>query len=142
MSQKPYWQQRQELKLKGAKPPEVKRQEKKAKGVFFASQLAKAPKNCENCGKSLAGTKAINPAAIICHIIPKNETSGCPSVATHPLNRWFGCGDCHTNYDNQGVTFVKSMPIFEELKKRVATFYEEIDPKERRRVPVYFRPAK
>jgi hypothetical protein len=34
------------------------------------------------------------------------------------------------------------MPIFEELKRRVSKFYNKIAPEERRRVPVYFRPAK
>lgn len=141
-AQLPYWQQRQQMKLNGPKPEGVKRKEKKAQGVYFADQVAKAPKCCENCGKSLAGTKAINPAAIVAHIIPKSEKQGCPSVALHPLNRWYACGDCHTDYDNKGADFVQAMPIFTVLVERVAQFYEEIEPNERRRVPVYFRPKK
>lgn len=130
------------MKLTGAKPEGVKKQEKKAQGVYFADQVAKAPKCCENCGKSLAGTKAINPAAIVAHIVPKSEKQGCPSVALHPSNRWYACGDCHTNYDNKGAAFVQAMPIFPTLVERVKLFYDEIEPAERRRVPAYFRPNK
>lgn len=138
----PYWQQRRELKLKGAKPEGVKKAEKKAKGVYFADQIAKAPSTCENCGKSLAGTKAINPAAIVAHILPKSEKSGCPSVALHPQNRWYACIQCHTDYDTKGAEFVTKMPIFVTLKERVAKFWDEIERTERRRVPTYFRPKK
>jgi hypothetical protein len=137
---KPYWQQRQEMKLKGPKPEAVKRKEQTAKVAFFANGVLQAPKNCENCGNPLAGTKAINPAAIVAHILPKSKTSGCPSVALHPLNKWFACGDCHTDYDNKGAAFVQSMPIFSILKERVAQFYDEIEPNEKRKVPEYFRP--
>ncbi len=138
----PYWKQRQEMKLKGPKPEAVKRQEKKAKIAFFANGVLQAPGNCENCGNPLGGTKSINPAAIVAHILPKSEKSGCPSVALHPLNKWYACGDCHTDYDNKGAAYVKSMPIFPVLVARVALFYDEIEDKERRRVPVYFRPTK
>jgi len=141
MAELPYWQQRQQLKLKGTTPEKVKREQKAAKGRFFVDQIKQAPKCCEECGKPLAGTIAINPAAIVAHIIPKSPTNGCPSVATHPLNRWFGCGDCHTDYDNRGAKFVKAMKVFPMLKERVALFYDEIAPAERRKVPAYFVPA-
>lgn len=140
MSKLPYWQQRQQLKLQGPKPKGVERKEKAEKAQFFKDQLVNAPKYCENCKKPLAGTMAINPSAVVAHILPKNKTSGCPSVATHPNNRWYACGDCHTDYDNKGADFVQTMPIFPELKVRVASFYHQIDPAERRRVPVYLRP--
>jgi hypothetical protein len=136
----PYWQQRQQLKLQGKKPEGVKKTERREKAQFFADQLVNAPKYCENCKKPLAGTMAINPAAVVAHIIPKNPTSGCPSVAVHPDNRWFACGDCHTDYDNRGAEYVKAMPIFAELKRRVSLFYDKIAQAERRRVPQYFRP--
>lgn len=137
---RPYWQKRRDLKLGGPKPDAVKRQEKQARGVYFANQIQQAPTHCENCGHPLAGTKAINAAAIVCHILPKSEQQGVPSVATHPLNRWFGCGDCHTDYDNKGATYVQSMPVFPVLKERVRQFYNDIAPGELRRVPEYFRP--
>lgn len=140
MTEIPYWQQRRNMKL-GSKPTAREtREKKKAKGVYFANQIMQSPQFCENCGADLSGTKAINPAAIVAHIIEKNETSGCPSVALHPLNRWFACGDCHTHYDRKGADFVQKMPIFPELVERVKRFYFQIDPKERRRVPEYFRP--
>jgi hypothetical protein len=137
---RPFWQQLRDHKLKAPKPAAVKRQEKEAKGAFFADAVLKAPKCCENCGKSLAGTKAISPSAIVCHILPKSEKTGFPSVALHPMNKWYGCGDCHTDYDNKGAEFVQSMPIFPALVERVAIFYNQIAPAEQRRVPAYFRP--
>lgn len=139
---KPYWQQRRDLKLKQPPTKKEERQKKQAKGVYFADQVQNAPKKCENCGGSLAGTIAINPAAVVAHILAKSEKSGCPSVALHPLNKFYACGDCHTNYDTKGAEFVQSMPIFPVLKERVAQFYDEIEPAERRRVPVYFKPHK
>jgi 5-methylcytosine-specific restriction endonuclease McrA len=140
--QLPYWQQRQALKLGGPPPKKVEREKKQEKKEFFRDQLAKAKGQCENCGASVLGTVAINPAAIVAHILPKSGKSGLPSVATNPLNVWIACGDCHTNYDTKGAAYVQNMPIFEELKKRVAKFYHKIAADERRRVPVYFRPAK
>lgn len=138
MSDNPFWQQLRDKKLQGKTSMEEIRAGKAAKGTFFANQIANAPKCCENCGKPLTGTKSINAAAIVCHIIPKGK-AGCPSVATHPMNRWFGCGDCHTDYDNKGAKFVQNMPIFETLRERVKVFYKKIAPAERRRVPLYFR---
>lgn len=137
---KPYWQQRRDMKLKKPPTKTEEREKKQAKGVYFADQIQKAPSKCENCGGSLTGTKAINAAAIVAHILAKSKTSGCPSVALHPLNKWYACGDCHTDYDNKGAAFVQTMPIFQTLKERVAQFYNDIEPTERRRVPVYFRP--
>lgn len=137
----PYWQQRQALKLGGPTPKKVERQKKEEKKEFFRDQLAKAGGNCENCGASVLATVAINPNAIVAHILPKSGKQGCPSVATNPLNVWIACGDCHTNYDNKGAAYVQNMPIFEELKRRVSKFYKKITEAERRRVPVYFRPA-
>jgi hypothetical protein len=138
---RPYWQQRRDLKLGGKKPEPIKRQEKAAKGVYFASKIKGAPTTCENCGADLGPTKAINAAAIVCHILPKSEKNGCPSVALHPDNMWYGCIQCHTDYDNKGANHVIHMHIFNTLKERVAQFYNEIDPKERRRVPEYFLPC-
>lgn len=139
---KPYLEQRREMKLKGPAPKKVTREMAKAKGVYFAAQIDQAPQHCENCKKHLAGTKAINPAAIVCHILPKSPKTGVPSVALHPKNRWFGCGDCHTDYDNKGAKFVQSMAIFPVLKERVADLWQDIEPAERRRVPAYFKPGK
>lgn len=138
----PYWKQRQALKLAGPVPKKEQKEKKKEKKEFFRDQLAKAKGHCENCGANVLSTVAINPNAIVAHIIPKSGKQGCPSVATNPLNVWIACGDCHTNYDNKGAAYVQNMPIFEELKKRVEKFYRKIEPEERRRVPVYFRPIK
>lgn len=135
--QKTYLQQRFEMKLNGPKPEAVKRQEKKEKGEFFATQIKNAPDRCEECGKSLVGTKIINPAAIVCHIVPKSTV---PSVATHPDNRFFGCSSCHHSFDNKGASFIIKMKIFPILKERVAKFYHLIAPNEKRRVPECLRP--
>jgi hypothetical protein len=140
MEDKPYWKQRQKMKLKGAATAAEVKDKKKKKGNFFAGMISRAGNKCENCGKDLSATKAINPAAIIAHILPKNEEYGVPSVALDPLNTWQGCGDCHTDYDNKGAKFVQSMAVFPQLKARVAKFYDKIPEKERRRVPEYFRP--
>lgn len=140
MENKPFWQQLRDKKLGGNLSPADEKKAKKSKGEFFKDQIAHGPKCCENCGGSLAGTKAINPAAIVAHILPKNPKTGFPSVAENFNNIWFACGECHTNYDNMGTAFVKKMKVFPLLVERVARFYDQIDPAERRRVPEYFRP--
>lgn len=140
--QLPYWKQRQALKLGSTPTNKEVKQKKEEKREFFRDQLAKARGNCENCGASILQTITINPNAVVAHILPKSGKQGCPSVATNPLNCWIGCGDCHTNFDNKGAAYVQNMPIFEELKKRVAKFYHKIAEAERRRVPAYFRPGK
>lgn len=137
----PYWQQRQQMKLTSKPPASVNKAESNAIGAFFTEQIANAPAACEECGKSLAGTKAINPAAIVAHILPKSKKQGCPSVALHPLNKVFLCIECHTNFDTKGEKYVKKMRLFPVLKELVSKFYDEIAEKELRRVPEYFRPA-
>jgi hypothetical protein len=139
----PYWQQRRDLKLGKKTPAEQNKADKverEATSQFFKEQIAKAPTKCENCGAHLGGTKAINAAAVVAHILPKSKKTGCPSVSRNPLNKWYACGACHTDYDTKGAAFVKKMPIFRTLQERVAQFYKEIAPEELRRVPEYFRP--
>lgn len=129
------------MKLKGEKPTAVKRSKDLKKGHFFAEALKGAPNRCQNCSTALAPTIAINPAAIVAHIIPKSDKQGAPSVATHPLNKVFLCGDCHTNMDNQGCKFILKMKILELMRERVAEMWPEIPQNERRRVPECLRPT-
>jgi 5-methylcytosine-specific restriction endonuclease McrA len=137
---KNYLEQRREMKLKGKKPASVERHEKIVKGQFFADAIKAAPDRCQNCNNTLNGTKAINPAAIVAHIIPKSKTNGCPSVAAHPLNKVYLCGDCHTNMDNQGCDFITEMKIYDLMKRRVVLMWGEIPANERRRVPECLKP--
>lgn len=112
---------------------------KKNRDIFFASQLLIAPNHCENCGCSLSFSKSINPRSIIAHIVPKRDKDkgGIPSVALHPLNRWFGCIDCHTNYDSKGADFVKTMKVFPIVKERFAQFAHLIHESEIKNIPAY-----
>lgn len=192
MTEIPYWQQRQALKLKAASnmnslgksstsdkpqkadnqegdqptgrkpqtatknsPPKkqevkrkkkkglsaAKRKAKKALGVFYASQLMTPPELCEECDAPLIDSVGINPRGIVCHIVPKSPTQGCPSVGTHPQNRFFGCEKCHNKYDKASEAQIRGMRIFNILRERVAKFWDEIKPGERRRVPECLRPA-
>lgn len=118
----------------------AKRTEKAAAKVFYANQLMNPPDLCEECDAPLIQEVGINPRAIICHIVPKNKTSGCPSVATHPLNRWFGCQRCHDRYDKASEEEITRMRIFKAICQRVAKFFNEIKPAEQRRVPECLRP--
>lgn len=138
MAVKPYWQQRQEMKLKGKKPDSLKRQEAKAKAGFFDAMIARAPKKCMESGKSLAGTMAINPAAVVAHILPKREKNGFPSVALNPLNIVYLEGSVHTDFDNKGKEYILKMKIYQLLCQRVASLLEFLTPEERNRVPKYY----
>lgn len=121
-----YLKFRRELKLKGKPPANVKREAKTAKGVFFASQIAAAPAKCENCRESLRETKAINPAAIVAHIVPKSKF---PSVATHPNNRMYLCDTCHGKYDNGSTKEIQAMNCFQVAVERLKTFVKLITEK-------------
>lgn len=137
----PYWQQRRESKLGKVLTPQQERQEKKdALSVWFEMQATMAPAKCENCDRNLSTTISFHPRAHICHILPKTKDGGCPSVATHPLNRWFGCLDCHTAYDRESADVVETMRVVTVCRERVSKFYKDIAPDELRRVPEFLRP--
>lgn len=111
----------------------------KPRDLFFANQILIAPKTCENCGNDLGYTKAINPRAMIAHILPKRdkEKGGCPSVQFHPMNRWFGCIDCHTNFDNMGEAYVLKMPVLIIIRERFDQFKDQVAEDERANIPNY-----
>lgn len=136
----PYWQQRRALKLEGAKPAKVERAEKLEKAKFFSDALKVAPNRCQECNKPLVPTAAINPSAIVAHILAKSKKQGVPSMATNPLNRVFLCGDCHTDMDNHGCEYIQQMKIYPLLKQRVLLMWPGIPQSERRRVPECLRP--
>lgn len=104
---------------------------------WFNMQAALAPAKCENCGGSLTSTIKFHPRAHICHIVPKTPEGGCPSVATHPLNRWFGCKNCHDAYDSESPEVVATMAVIPVCKARLKVFYPLIAADEVRRVPAF-----
>lgn len=136
--EKPYWQQLRDKKLGSTRTPEaIKRETKKDLKAWYEIQITQSPENCENCGTNLASTVMKHPHGHICHIVPKTEHGGCPSVSTHPMNRWFGCWDCHNIYDKEPAEIVATMVIIPIVKKRLRLFVKEIAPAEQRRVPSF-----
>lgn len=142
----PYWKQRQALKLKAphstTDKAAAKRSKKKDLGAFYAAQTLQAPSKCENCKADLAATIRFHPRAHICHIIPKSkDAGGCPSVATHPMNKWFGCKNCHDPYDKAvmegDVYILEQMPVYPLILERFQKFKDDIAPNERRRIPAF-----
>lgn len=140
---KTYLEQRREMKLKaphGSKEKASARtQDKQEKALWFGAQALQAPSKCENCGTSLQATINFHPRAHICHIVPKMKEGGCPSVATHPLNRWFGCTTCHDGYDRMmaekdyhEVVQMRVWPVIVERFRQVFPFISE---PEQRRIP-------
>lgn len=111
--------------------------------IFFASQLLEAPDLCENeCGKSIVYFKNIRSRVIVAHILPKRENGGFPSVADHPKNRVFLCPDCHTNFDNLGSDFAKTMPALDLMRERFKEFSGVLTVSEFTRVPDYLKNKK
>lgn len=102
-----------------------------------------APAKCQETGKPLAGTMAINPAAVVCHILPKRSTKqgGVPSMATNPLNIIYLEGDTHTNMDNKGCDFIKKMKLFPVMRRRVALMWPHIPDDEKKNVPECLAPG-
>lgn len=136
---KSYLEQRREMKLKGKRSAAEQKQEDRNRADFFKQQISQAPACCENCKKSLRASMAINPASIIAHIVPKRTNYGCPSVETHPLNRWYGCIDCHTKYDTnfEDPKVICKMPVYKTVVQRLKQFIDQIAPAELKNVPEY-----
>lgn len=135
---KPYWQQRQEMKLKGTSKLDKVRERKEEKSEldkWYDVQRATAPKCCENCGAPLAATINFHSRGHICHIVPKKNFK---SVRVHPLNRWFGCSNCHTKYDARWDNAVK-MKIWPTVVERFKKFMQYIADKEIRFLPQSLR---
>ena len=134
---KHYWAHRR--KVNANKPKNVAKQlQKNNNNVFFASQLLQAPKHCENCGDPLFNTISMfGPRSIICHIVPKRDKGGCPSVSLHPMNRWFGCVDCHNNYDNLGARYALTMAALPLIRERFDQFKNDIAPGEQKNIPSF-----
>lgn len=132
--EKPYWQQRRDLK-NGAPPPK-KKEVKDLLKKFYEAQAAIAPENCENCGASLLKTILAHPRGHIAHIVAKGG-HGCPSVDIDMNNAWFACEDCHALYDGPKPEIIATMKIIPTLRKRLKLFYDKIAQNERRRIPGY-----
>ncbi len=140
---RPYWQQRRDMKNKAphgkTEKEQAKKEEKKQVGKWFGAQSLIAPSTCENCGKSLQNTINFHPRGHICHIVQKTKVGGVPSVATHPLNRWFGCLSCHNGYDkamNEGDFYmVIQMKVWPVIMERFREVYPHIKTTELKSVP-------
>lgn len=140
---RPYWQQRRDLKLKAAHGKDEKatetKQQKKETAQWFGAQTLTAPSRCENCGAPLQGTINFHGRAHICHIVEKSKQNGCPSVATHPMNRWFGCLRCHTGYDDamagKDYHIIIEMKVWPIIVERFRQVLPHIKESELRRVP-------
>lgn len=133
----PYLRQRREAKLKQTTTLKAaQRAEKADLNVFYKTMIEQAPTKCENCDANLQDTLNFIPKAIVAHIVAKGR-HGCPSVATHPMNKWYACMDCHTFYDTQPADEVAKMRVIPTLVKRVKLFFNKIADNEKRRVPEY-----
>lgn len=109
---------------------EESKNEKRLK-IFYETQLAQAPECCENCGGPLTKPAALSPKTFVCHILPKKHFL---SVLDHPLNRWFGCYDCHKLYDSSWANAVL-MPVWRICVERFAQFWKKIKPAEVKHIP-------
>jgi hypothetical protein len=109
-----YWQYRAQVKRESPRCKAAAAEEKKVKDAlttWFNLKIQLRPDRCENCGIHLRESMTINPRAIICHVLPKAENKF-PEVATHILNCWYGCNECHYQYDNCAPIDRSLMPVW------------------------------
>lgn len=99
---------------------------------FFAEQVLILPRRCENCDGRIITTAAWPKSAAVCHILPKRIFK---SVMVHPMNRWFGCINCHGDYDNKGWTFAVTMKVWPVCVERFREFMVLIKDTELRYLP-------
>jgi hypothetical protein len=112
----------------------VKTHDDKLLHKYFLEQSVLRPKYCENrCGNKLIGQETWRLKAFVCHIVPKKTFK---SVMLHPLNRWFGCLDCHHDYDDKGWTHAVTMPVWPVCVERFKEFMTLISDTEVRKLPV------
>ena len=114
---------------------ETEKHKKALLNKFFQEQVQLIPARCENCGARIVFTAA-GKAAHVCHILPKRHFE---SVMVHPLNRWFGCIICHTDYDNKGWSHAVTMPIWPSCVERFKKFMSLITDNELRFLPDPFK---
>lgn len=103
--------------------------------VFFASQALVFPDHCENCGERLDKSSLFAKRSQTCHILPKSNNSGFPSVATHPQNKVFMCchHGCHGHgdWDNLNADKRKTMPVYEKAIERFRSFENDLSEKQK-----------
>jgi hypothetical protein len=122
-----YWQHRA-LLAKNKPANKAKQADLKEMGVYMASQLPLIPSHCENqCGAVLTKSGPGGYKTHIAHILPKAKYK---SVKTHPQNRWFGCGDCHTDYDKKGAALHLALPVAPLIIERFKSFMALLTDKE------------
>lgn len=124
-----YWKHRASQKKEKNKPKVTTKKEQPEDPdlkTWFLNQIMIAPRNCEECGTSLKRWLNFMPFATIAHILPKRQ-SQFPEVATHPDNRMFFCGDCHTNLDYGffNPEDMKSIDIMRERFRKIEPFIAE-----------------
>lgn len=111
--------------------------EKKLLNQFFKEQAEQRPRYCENkCGNQLLARETWRLKAFVCHIVPKRDFK---SVLVHPLNRWFGCLDCHHDYDDKGWTHAVTMKVWPVILDRFKQFMHLIKDTELASLPDVFR---
>ena len=113
---------------------------KEALDKFYDDALMNAPFHCENCGADLRESVLINPRVIVAHILPKKSSiGGFPSVATHPMNKFYAYSKCHNGYDEQGSDFILQMPLLQILKERVKLLIPYLTESEKNKIPEYLK---
>lgn len=99
--------------------------------TFYQEQWKLMPRKCENCNARLIANTLSKAKFFICHIIPKGTFE---SVMVHPSNRWFGCWQCHNDYDSKWTKAV-TMPVWPLVVERFTDFMNLISDTELRRLP-------
>lgn len=133
-----HYQDSKAIVIRNAAPSKLKElaENKKTMSVWFKEQLTQQPKNCENCNNPISIPPQLPAKTSVCHIVPKSTIK---SVKTHPWNRWFGCWQCHTNYDNWPVEKVAKMPVIKLVRERFKLFAKDINEKEHKWIPQFLK---
>jgi hypothetical protein len=111
--------------------------EKKLLDKFFKEQAMRRPEFCENgCKTVLVASQTWRLKAFVCHILPKRHFK---SVIIHPANVWYGCLDCHHDYDDRGWTHAVTMKVWPLVTERFREFMALIPDNELKYLPDPFR---
>ena len=131
-----HYQDSKAIVIRNAAPSKLKElaENKKTLSAFYKEEEKKIPPLCENCNKAISIPEALPKRTAIAHIVPKRTIK---SVQTNEHNVWFGCWQCHTNYDNWPEEKVAKMPVIKIVRERFKLFAKDIIEKEHKYIPQF-----
>lgn len=118
---------------------EIEKESKNEQNIWFLQRRKEMTGKCVYCGCKTEKNNNATFKYSIAHIFAKRKNMF-PSISKHPLNFLELCfyeNSCHTNLDNNILTFDKLMnsPAKIEMQNKIDVLYSAMSNKEKSKVP-------